>query len=133
MLYWTFPEPLVEPTFPLQWPGHIPDLLLRGMAVMAPGLAAYFDNTPKPFIDGGYYTKTPENRPLIGPLGVEGGYICSAFSGFGIMASAAAGQLLAAHVMGSELPGYASAFHPERYSDPAYQQLLDDWPDSGQL
>jgi glycine/D-amino acid oxidase-like deaminating enzyme len=88
---------------------------------------------PKPYVDGGYYTKTRENRPLIGPLPVPGSYICSAFSGFGIMASCAAGELLARHVTGAQLPGYAAAFQPDRYADPAYAKLLETWGDSGQL
>ncbi len=29
--------------------------------------------------------------------------------------------------------GYAPAFHLDRYDDPAYQKLLDNWGDSGQL
>jgi hypothetical protein len=31
------------------------------------------------------------------------------------------------------LPAYASWFLLDRYEDPAYQQLLADWDESGQL
>ena len=48
----------------------------------------------RPYVDGGYYIKTRENRPLIGPLPVEGAYVSGAFSGFGVMASCAAGELV---------------------------------------
>jgi sarcosine oxidase, subunit beta len=84
-------------------------------------------------VDGGYYTKTGENRPLIGPLPVEGAYIIGALSGFGIMAGCAAGELLSAHVTGSGVPSYAPWFLLERYEDPDYRALLDDWDESGQL
>jgi glycine/D-amino acid oxidase-like deaminating enzyme len=70
---------------------------------------------------------------LIGPLPVEGAYIIGALSGFGIMAGCGAGELLAAHVTGGALPSYARSFLLERYEDPDYQALLDDWDESGQL
>jgi hypothetical protein len=49
------------------------------------------------------------------------------------MTACAAGELLAAHVTGDELPAYARWFLPERYADPEYQSLLADWDESGQL
>jgi glycine/D-amino acid oxidase-like deaminating enzyme len=70
---------------------------------------------------------------LIGPLPVGGAYIIAALSGFGIMAACASGELLAAHMTGSDLPSYAPWFLLERYEDPAYQKLLEDWDESGQL
>ncbi len=88
---------------------------------------------PRRTVDGGYYTKTRENRPLIGKLPIEGAYVVGALSGFGVMAACGAGELVAAHVAGSKLPHYASAFALERYEDPDYQRLLDTWGDSGQL
>jgi glycine/D-amino acid oxidase-like deaminating enzyme len=134
LMYWTYDCPQDDaPRFPLTWDPLLPEITLRGMAVLVPGLSAYFDPMPKPYVDGGYYTKTRENRPLIGPLPVPGAYVCSAFSGFGIMASCAAGELLAKHVTGAALPGYAPAFHPNRYDDPAYRTLLESWDATGQL
>ncbi len=134
LMYWTYECRSDEtPAFPLTWDPNLPEITLRGMSVLVPGLTAYFDPMPKPFVDGGYYTKTPENRPLIGPLTVPGAYICSAFSGFGIMASCAAGELVAQHVTGARLPNYAAALSPSRYDDPAYRKLLDTWDTSGQL
>lgn len=134
LMYWTYDcQPQEHPTFPLTWEPDLPEITLRGMSVLVPRLSAYFDPMPKPYVDGGYYTKTQENRPLIGPLTVPGAYVCSAFSGFGIMASCAAGELLAAHVTGGPLPHYAAAFSPARYDDPAYRKLLETWDSSGQL
>ena len=134
LMYWSYDcRSDEQPAFPLTWDPSLPEITLRGMSVLVPGLAAYLDPMPKPFVDGGYYTKTPDNRPLIGPLTVPGAYICSAFSGFGIMASCAAGELLANHVTGARLPAYAAAFSPSRYDDPAYRRLLETWDFSGQL
>jgi glycine/D-amino acid oxidase-like deaminating enzyme len=110
-----------------------PEIALRGLATMIPELKTYFDKPPRPFLDGGYYTKTRENRPLIGPLPVEGTWVIGALSGFGLMAAMAAGELLALHVLGKKLPAYSPAFELNRYQDPAYIELLDNWGDTGQL
>ena len=133
LILWNYHLDPVEPVFPIRVEPHYPELALRGMAVMLPGLARYFDRAPKPYVDGGYYTKTRENRPLVGPLPVEGAYILAALSGFGIMAAPAAGELLAGHIAGGALPGYAPSFLPARYDDPAYRRLLESWGDVGQL
>jgi glycine/D-amino acid oxidase-like deaminating enzyme len=130
---WTYDVQTAEPVWPPAFDPLYAEVVLRGLSRMVPGLEAYFDRAPRPVIDGGYYAKTRENRPLIGPLPVAGAYIIGALSGFGIMAACAAGELLAAHVMGSELPPYAPWFLLERYEDPAYQALLEDWDESGQL
>jgi glycine/D-amino acid oxidase-like deaminating enzyme len=134
LILWTYHTEPVEPAFPLALNDpYYPEVSLRGLAKMLPNLTTYFDRAPKPVVDGGYYTKTQENRPLICPLPVTGAYLIGALSGFGLMASAAAGELLAAHLTGSQLPSYAAAFKLERYQDPAYQKLLEIWGSSGQL
>jgi glycine/D-amino acid oxidase-like deaminating enzyme len=123
----------VPPVFPLPQDPHYPEVALRGISTMVPGLKAYFEKLPKPWIDGGYYIKTRENRPLIGPLPVAGAHIVGALSGFGIMAACAAGELLARHIAQAPLPEYAPAFLLSRYSDPEYLGLLEGWGDGGQL
>ena len=134
LMMWDYHAHSTEPTFPLKFDPVYPDIALRGLARMLPALRAYFDRMPKPVVDGGYYTRTRENRPLIGPLPATGGaYVIGAFSGFGMMASCAAGELIAAYIMGSELPHYAPAFRVERYEDQEYQKLLENWPSTGQL
>ncbi len=133
LLYWTLDTKRVEPVYPQTWDPAIPEILLRGMSVAVPALSAYFQHLPKPFVDGGYYAKTEENRPLIGPLPVDGAYMTVAFSGFGIMMACAAGELLAAHVTGTDLPGYADAFRLERYHDPTYLEQFADSGSSGQI
>ena len=85
-------------------------------------------------MDGGYYAKTPENRPLVGPLEIEGVFVTGAISGYGIMASHAAGELLAAHMTGGSLPPYAAALSPRRYADREYRRRLEGWDaKAGQL
>jgi glycine/D-amino acid oxidase-like deaminating enzyme len=119
--------------FPLPEEPHYAEITLRGLSRMVPAFGAYVGRSARPYVDGGYYLKTRENRQLIGPLPVEGAYISGAFSGFGVMAACAGGELLAAHVCGRPLPDYAPAFLMSRYQDPAYCALLDDWGDGGQL
>jgi glycine/D-amino acid oxidase-like deaminating enzyme len=133
LLIWTYDVAPVEPTFPLPTDPAYPEIALRGISRMLPALAAYLPRLPKAFVDGGYYTKTRENRFLAGPLPVEGAYVLGALSGYGLMASNGAADLLADHVTGAALPRYAPAFMLERYDDPAYRALLEDWAGSGQL
>jgi sarcosine oxidase, subunit beta len=134
LMLWTYElhpqEPRISPSFD-PWYAEV---VLRGLATMIPALEEYVNRMPVPFVDGGYYCKTQENRPLIGPLPVSGAYIYGALSGYGIMAAMAGGELLAAHVSGSRLPSYAPAFLLSRYEDPAYLHRLEGWDaTSGQL
>lgn len=126
LMLWTYDVDPVEPVWPPQFDPIYAEIVLRGLSRMIPGLCAYLGRTARPTVDGGYYCKTRENRPLVGPLPVDGTFIIGALSGFGQMASQAAAELLAAHIAGEELPNYASAFHINRYDDPAYQALLDE-------
>jgi glycine/D-amino acid oxidase-like deaminating enzyme len=133
LVLWSYDCAPVAPAFPLPADPLFPELAVRGVARMVPGLAAYLDPLPRGYVDGGYYTRTPENRPLIGPLPVEGAFVSGAYGGFGIMAALAGGELLAAHVTGAPLPAYAPAFSPARYADPAYAARLAAWGDTGQI
>jgi glycine/D-amino acid oxidase-like deaminating enzyme len=123
----------VEPTFPLPDEPHYAEIALRGMATMVPALKDYNGRPSRPYIDGGYYMRTRENRPLIGPTAIEGLHISCGFGGFGVMAACAGGELVAAHIMQETLPAYAPAFLLSRYEDPQYQALLETWGDGGQL
>ena len=130
---WAYHLVPVEPVFPISSDARYPEMVLRGLVTMIPGLKPYLSRLPKSVVDGGYYTKTRENRPLIGKLPVEGAYLIGALSGFGVMAACGAGELLAAHLTGSKLPHYAPAFALDRYEDPEYQKLLENWAESGQI
>jgi glycine/D-amino acid oxidase-like deaminating enzyme len=134
LLQWAYHnQESVEPRFPVPLDPQLPEVALRGMATVLPGLTAYFNQIPRPFVDGGYYARTPENRPLIGPLAVEGAYIIGGLGGFGMMVSCGASDLLARHMTGAEIPPYASAFLISRYDDPAYRDMLSRWGSSGQI
>jgi sarcosine oxidase, subunit beta len=133
LLIWTYDVEPVEPTFPIEFDATYAEICLRGMSRMIPGLRAYLGRLPRGFIDGGYYTKTRENRFLACPAPVEGAYLLGALSGYGLMSSNGAADLLADHIAERPLPRYAPAFRLERYDDPAYRALLEQWSDSGQL
>jgi len=134
-----------------------PEVVLRGLSTIIPDLAVYYDenhlnkwkkskkvtttsndhltNTrsrTRSIVDGGYYTKTEENVPLIGPVPdhegrpIKGAFVCGALGGYGIMGSHAAGELVAMHLsrmgsspstMESHLPDYAKLMSPMRYFD----------------
>ena len=112
----------------LRDPALLAELMLRGLGQMVPGLASSYlagDGTMRASVsvDGGYYTKTPDNLPLIGPLAgaPSGAYVCAGLSGYGVMAANAAGELLAMHVEHASLPtAYAETFLPERWCDEGY-------------
>lgn len=133
LMLWDYHTAPVDPRFPIAGDPLLAELALRGLSAMLPGLGAYLDRLPQTYLDGGYYTRTRENRPLIGPLPVAGAHIVGGLSGFGLMAACAAGELLAAHLLGLPLPAYAPAFALARYDDPAYVARLASWGDVGQL
>jgi glycine/D-amino acid oxidase-like deaminating enzyme len=130
---WTYDVEPVEPAFPPKFDPAYPEVVLRGLARMVPAMEPYLRRLPRCFVDGGYYTKTRENRFLAGPLPVGGAYVIGALSGYGMMAANGAADLLADHVAERALPRYAPAFRLERYGDPDYVKRLDGWGDSGQL
>lgn len=134
LLLWTYHIEPQKAVWPYQFEPEYAEIVVRGLARMVPGLEAYCGNMGRPYVDGGYYCKTRENRPLIGPLPVDGAYVFGALSGYGIMASQAGADLLAAYISGGTVPSYSSAFHIGRYQDPTYKALLDCWdPTTGQL
>lgn len=130
---WEYHTRRVEPVLPIPEDPIYPDVLLRGLPQLIPGMGSYLHKISRPRVDGGYYTRTRENRPLICPLPVAGAYLIGALSGFGLMAACAAGELLACHVVGAPLPPYAPSFALGRYQDAAYLSRLDSWSASGQL
>lgn len=114
----------VAPLLDHEW---YPDVCIRGMSAFVPALRQYFDGSAAAassssseradaaatarrtaVVDGGYYLRTRENIPLIGPApgpygegAAEGAFLAGGVSGFGIMAAHAAGELAALHVTGS--------------------------------
>ena len=131
---WTYDTQVGPAIFPPVFARDYFDIVIRGLAVMIPGLARYVDQGASAVVDGGYYCKAPDNRPLVGPTAIDGVFLLGALSGFGIMASQAAAELLATYILDRPRPDYAAAFHPMRFTDPAYQHVLAALdPKSGQL
>jgi len=133
LMLWEYQTKVMEPVWPPKMDEQYPEVALRGLAALLPRMKEYFNRMPRPQLDGGYYTKTRENRPLVGPMDVEGAFVIGAVSGYGIMSACGVGELLAAQVVGSELPSYASAFALSRYNDPEYLKRLESWGENGQL
>jgi glycine/D-amino acid oxidase-like deaminating enzyme len=129
---WEYHDRVLDPTWPVPDDPLYPEVVMRGLTTMVPGLSVYLDRLPESFVDGGYYTKTRENRPLIGPTERDGLHLLAGLSGFGVMVSAGAADLLARHIVGSELPRYSDAFLLSRYDDPDYLTDIDSAA-SGQL
>ena len=133
LMLWEYQTKAMEPVWPPPLDEQYPEVALRGLAAMLPRMKEYFGRMPRPQLDGGYYTRTRENRPLVGPIGVDGAYVVGAVSGYGIMSACGVGELLAAHITGATLPEYAPAFELSRYKDNEYTKKLEDWVDQGQL
>jgi glycine/D-amino acid oxidase-like deaminating enzyme len=119
-LIWTFHAEPTPPVWPPAFDRQYADLCLRGVAAMMPAMQVYLDSDYRGVTDGGYYSKTADNRALIGPLPVAGAFALGALSGYGVMASQAAGELLALHVLGEAVPEYGQSFLPARFEDPLY-------------
>ena len=64
LLIWTYDVKPVEPTFPVEFDPAYAETTIRGMSRMVPAMAGYLPRLPRAFVDGGYYTKTRENRFL---------------------------------------------------------------------
>jgi glycine/D-amino acid oxidase-like deaminating enzyme len=87
---WTYDTRIERPAFPPVFAHDYGETVMRGLAVMIPGLNKYVHRGVKMTVDGGYYCKVPDNRPLIGPTSIDGVFVLGALSGYGIMASQAA-------------------------------------------
>lgn len=87
-----------------------PELCLAGLAAMVPKLRNYYGRLSKSTtVDGGYYTVTPDGRPLVGQHGASNAFICGGMGTYGCMGAPAAGELVAMHVCKEPLPSYAPA------------------------
>jgi glycine/D-amino acid oxidase-like deaminating enzyme len=113
---------------------HFPEIVLRAASRLNPSLKAYYGTLPRERIHyGGYYTMTAENWPLIGPLKTDAAFVVGALSGFGTMASCAAGELCAAWIAGTPLPAHAEKVSLARYADATLMKSLEDAASKGVL
>ena len=132
---WTYDNSQLSdtPVYPTRDATLYDTIILRGLSRMIPSLSSYFDPTDpllsktRMEIKSGYYCKTPDNTPLLGPVSdIKGLYICGAVSGFGIMCSQAAGSMVASQVLASidpthakTIPKFESAFAVDRFGESA--------------
>ncbi len=112
-----------------------PQVVLKGASRFIPALREYEAQIPSPLITySGYYTRTKENLPLIGPTEKQGVFVVGALAGYGTMSGCAAGELCAGHILGeSLLPDYAAYFVPQRYADPEIMKEIESTDGDGQL
>lgn len=133
LMLWEYQSKIMDPVPNPPLDEYYPEVALRGMAKMIPTIKNYFSRSPRPILDGGFYTKSKDNRPIVGPTRIKGVYLIGAMSGYGIMSACGVGELLSQHITGKPLPFYANAFLLERFDDPAYLKWMESITDSGQL
>jgi glycine/D-amino acid oxidase-like deaminating enzyme len=126
-LIWTYENHPRMPVWPPAYSDTYASAVMRAIGDMVPAMKGYGSDAMRGVVDGGYYCKTPENRPLIGPLAMEGAFVCGALSGYGVMAAHGAAELVAAHVTGGTLPDWSKWFLPSRYESPEYQRMVNEW------
>ncbi len=126
LMLWEYRLQRMSPRWPLPFDPLMPEVILRGLTRLLPGLRAYWGHLPRPHVDGGYYTLTPDHLALIGPGETAGFYLLGALGGYGIMAACGAGELLTHHLLGKPLPEYAAAFLPERFARGDWQVPEED-------
>lgn len=118
-LGWAYNDTASDPEAPEPADPQFPDIVLRAASRLNPALAGYIGRLPRGAIHyGGYYTMTAENWPLIGPTKTPGSFVAGALSGFGTMAAAATGDLIARWIAGDPMPDYAKKLAPARRDDP---------------
>jgi hypothetical protein len=119
-----------EPAMPVEeFLDMYPELCVAGLKEMVPSLGQYEGQLGRDTtIDGGYYTVTPDGRPVVGCHGAANAFVCGGMGTYGLMGSPAAGELAALCVLGAELPSYAGACSWPRQDvlDARPIDLLDD-------
>jgi glycine/D-amino acid oxidase-like deaminating enzyme len=108
-------EPVADPPCAPRFPREV---IARAMTLV-PDLGAYLAAPEILAHDGGFYARSPDGLPLIGPLGPTGAFIVGGLAGFGSMMACAAGELTAAWVLDEPRPIVAVAFDPGRIGTPA--------------
>eukprot|EP00928_Gymnodinium_smaydae_P099664 TRINITY_DN9575_c0_g1_i2.p1 TRINITY_DN9575_c0_g1~~TRINITY_DN9575_c0_g1_i2.p1 ORF type:complete len:136 (+),score=19.30 TRINITY_DN9575_c0_g1_i2:285-692(+) len=100
-----------QPAMPIEQ--HLdmyPELCVAGLQAMVPQLRQYDGRLGRnTTVDGGYYTVTADGRPIISQHGAGNAFVCGGMGTYGLMASPAAGELVAQLVMGDGLPSYSAA------------------------
>lgn len=124
-LGWAYNSTPGDPRAELPTDPQFPDSVIRAASRLQPKLATYLGRLPRALRHyGGYYTQTPENWPLIGPMATSGLFVAGALSGFGSMGACASGALCAAWVAERAVPDFAHALTPARRQNAALMAEL---------
>ena len=120
LLIWTYDVEPVPPTFPVQFDPAYAEIAIRGMAAWCRRWPVTCRACRGRSWTAATTRRRAQNRFLAGPLPLEGAFVIGALSGYGLMSSNTAADLLAAHITGAPLPPDARAFMLSRYDDPTY-------------
>jgi glycine/D-amino acid oxidase-like deaminating enzyme len=132
-LGWAFNRTAESPQWQVSTLDQFAEIVLRGASRFIPALAQYLEDKLPATIDyAGYYTRTPENLPLIGELD-ENLYCIGALAGFGTMCACGAGKLLSETVLQKDLPTYADSLAPSRYENASLMAEINRSAGDGQL
>jgi glycine/D-amino acid oxidase-like deaminating enzyme len=126
-LGWAYNETPAQANWDVPLDPQFPEIVLRGAARLNPGLKRYYERLPRQTHHyGGWYTRTADNWPLIGPMDSDGAFMACALSGHGTMGACATGELAASWIVG-EAPtaSYARNFSLERYLDTSLAPAAD--------
>lgn len=118
-LGWAFNDTAADASWKIPIDPQFPEIVLHGAARLNPALKSYYGRLPRQMHHyGGWYTRTEDNWPLIGPMGMDGAFMACALSGHGTMGACVSGELAAEWIAGTlpERP-YARAFSLDRYRD----------------
>jgi len=134
-LGWAFNTKQEQPVWKPSTLELFPQVVLKGASRFVPQLIDYHNNIPSPIIQySGYYTRTKENFPLIGPTQISDVFLIGALAGYGTMSACAAGELCSKYVLNdTRLPDYARYFHPLRYEDDTLMNEINHSMSDGQL
>lgn len=134
-LGWAFNTNNELPQWEAPFSDFFPQVVLKGASSFIPQLLEYENDIPTPITEyAGYYTRTKENWPLIGPTKIPNVFVIGALSGYGTMTACAAGQLCSKYILEApDLPDYAPYFHPNKYQNSAIVREIDAIKSDGQL
>lgn len=126
-LGWAYNSDAAPPSRSPNLDPRFPEIVLRGAARLHPALKAYYGKLSRQMVHyGGFYTKTSDNWPLIGPMGAPDAFMVCGLSGHGTMAACASGELAAAWLNGCPLPDWAGNFLMDRFEHSEPRVLADE-------
>ncbi|MEB8328522.1 FAD-binding oxidoreductase [Flavobacteriaceae bacterium KMM 6897] len=134
-LGWAFNTKNELPQWETPFTDIFPQVVLKGACSFIPQLIEYENDIPTPITEyAGYYTRTKENWPLIGPTEMPNVFLIGALSGYGTMTACAAGQLCSKYILNAtDLPDYAPYFHPNKYQNLDIVKEINAIKSDGQL